>query len=134
MGDSLAAGIARVSDAGYQASLIVLGDMPWVRPDTLRVLCTTLSERGPAAIVAPVYAPAGGGTACAVQAGSTMRGHPVGFGSNHFARLLRLSGDTGARELLRRHAADLVICEVDDPGVLRDVDTPRHLQSGGPGG
>ena len=49
-------------------------------------------------------------------------------------RLLRLIGDSGAGELLRRHAADLVICEVDDPGVLRDVDRPRDLQSGGPGG
>lgn len=133
MGDSLATGVARVVEADYPACLVVLGDMPWVRPDTLRLLCATLYQSGPAAIVAPVYSPALRKTTHAAQAASTARGHPVGFGSDHFAQLLRLSGDAGARKLVRRHAADLVTCPVDDPGVLRDVDTPRDLLAGGSG-
>ena len=134
MGDSLAAGIARVADAGYEACLVVLGDMPWVRPDTLRALCAALCTNGTEAIVAPVYSPVPGTAARAEQAGLLLRGHPVGFGSSHFAELRRLSGDAGARGLVCRHAADLVTCPVDDPGVLRDIDTPLDLASGEPGG
>jgi molybdenum cofactor cytidylyltransferase len=51
----------------------------------------------------------------------------VGFGAACGAALVALADDVGARSLLAAHADALVRIDVDDPGVLRDVDTPRDL-------
>jgi len=48
---------------------------------------------------------------------------PVGFAATMQAELLASAGDAGARAVLLRHPPRLI--EVDDPGVLYDVDTPE---------
>ena len=55
------------------------------------------------------------------------RGHPVGFAPGHREALLALGGDEGARAILSRAGATLVRIDVDDPDVLRDVDSPGDL-------
>jgi molybdenum cofactor cytidylyltransferase len=55
------------------------------------------------------------------------RGHPVGFSAAHRDALMALSGDEGARALVAAAGVDLVRVDVDDQGVLRDVDTPGDL-------
>ena len=85
--------------------------MPRVRPDTIRAVAEKLATG--AGIVVPSY--------------RGERGHPVGFGSRFKQELLSLSGDAGARALLKLHADQLVRLDVDDPGVLQDVDTPSDL-------
>jgi molybdenum cofactor cytidylyltransferase len=55
------------------------------------------------------------------------RGHPVVFGARYFGALRQLGGDTGAREILKQHAALVREVPVNDPGVLLDVDTPQDL-------
>jgi molybdenum cofactor cytidylyltransferase len=109
MGASLACGITETSDA--DGWLIALADMPYIKESTLRVLIEKLSTG--ADIVAPVH----GG----------QRGHPVGFSAMFRSELLVLDGDQGARNVLVRHAGRVVLLGVDDPGVLRDVDTPTDL-------
>ena len=47
-------------------------------------------------------------------------GHPVLFGRSLFAELGALEGDTGAREIVRRHWASAARVE---GGPVRDVDT-----------
>ena len=84
--------------------------MPRVAVSTIEVVARTL-DGGPS-IVAPFY--------------RGQRGHPVGFGSAHRDALLALDGDTGARALLSMHQIARV--DVDDPGILRDVDTPEDLR------
>jgi molybdenum cofactor cytidylyltransferase len=37
--------------------------------------------------------------------------------------------DIGLRELLDRHPDSLRVVEVDDPGCVRDVDTPEEYQA-----
>jgi nicotine blue oxidoreductase len=55
-------------------------------------------------------------------------GHPVLIGSDHWAGVTELStGDAGAREYLRRHAAVDVPCE--DVAEGSDVDRPEDLQA-----
>jgi len=54
------------------------------------------------------------------------RGHPVAFGAELFTELATLVGDEGARRLVARYPAFGV--EVDDPGVLLDVDTESDLE------
>lgn len=110
MGRSLAAGIAAAHSA--DAWLIMLADMPYIRESTLRRLVELL-ESG-VEMVAPSY--------------NNQRGHPVGFSAKFGSQLLELHGDAGAREILSRHAASLTLLEVDDAGVLADVDTQADVR------
>lgn len=52
-----------------------------------------------------------------------VRGNPVLFARSLFPELARLTGDTGARSLLRAHAAEVVTVPVSDGPPPRDVDT-----------
>lgn len=110
MGATLAAAAAWLLAHAPQAShaVVALADMPWIAPQTLLSVA-----RADAAhlIVAPVHA--------------GRRGHPVRFARSLWPELAALSGDTGARGVLARHRAHEI--EVDDPGVLRDVDLPTDL-------
>ena len=107
MGESLTTAIEHTK--GAEGWLIGLGDMPHVRPDTMRALAATI-ERG-ARIAAPVY--------------EGRRGNPVAFSSFHLPLLLALEGDQGARAILKSHAVSELV--VDDAGVVRDIDTPADL-------
>jgi molybdenum cofactor cytidylyltransferase len=110
MGHSLAAGVAAAG--GADGWVIALADMPHIRPDTIRAVARAL-EQG-AQLVVPVFA--------------GERGHPVGFGRRFRDRLLALSGDTGARAIVKANPAALLLLEVDDPGVVQDVDTPADAE------
>ena len=110
MGHSLAAGVAAAGTA--DAWLIALADMPAIKDSTLAALVAQLAAGS--VLVAPVH--------------HGQRGHPVGFAAGLRSELLTLTGDTGAREILARHAPSLTRLDVDDPGILIDVDTPRDLR------
>ncbi|MBI1397470.1 MAG: NTP transferase domain-containing protein [Betaproteobacteria bacterium] len=110
MGSSLACGIrATPSTCGW---LIALGDMPLVRESTLRAVAEAL-ERG---------------ASIAIPACEGRRGHPVGFAATYGKALEALSGDEGARSVLRAHPGSCLEIPVDDPGILADVDTREDLQ------
>lgn len=106
MGYSIAAGVAARSDAS--GWLILPADMPLVQPTTLRAVGRQLDLH-------PV--------AYAQHQGK--RGHPVGFSAELYSELVRLTGDEGARRLVARYPSKAV--EVDDPGVLVDIDTVDDL-------
>ncbi|WP_144160182.1 NTP transferase domain-containing protein [Paraburkholderia sp. BCC1885] len=107
MGASLAAGIEASSDA--EGWIVALADMPRIAIPTVEAVARTLD--GGASIVVPFY--------------QGQRGHPVGFGPEHRDALMSLDGDTGARHLLATQ--QIARLDVDDPGILRDVDTPEDL-------
>ncbi|MBC8057171.1 MAG: nucleotidyltransferase family protein [Rhizobiales bacterium] len=106
MGYSISAGVAARPDAA--GWLVLPGDMPRVQPLTLQAVARQLAHH------AVAYAQHKG-----------RRGHPVGFSAELYSELSALSGDEGARRLVARYPAFGV--EVDDPGVLVDVDTLADL-------
>lgn len=108
MGASLAHAVA-ASLPDAQAWVIALGDMPFVDSATVRALCDALA--GGADIAAPVL--------------HGRRGNPVGFGSVHLPALLALTGDEGARRIVR--GSPVVEVDVVDPGIFRDIDTAADL-------
>ncbi|MBK7469323.1 MAG: nucleotidyltransferase family protein [Betaproteobacteria bacterium] len=110
MGASLAHGVEAAGDA--DAVLIALADMPWIRPDTFSAVAAALAR----------------GEQVVVPRHQGKRGHPVGFGRAHFPALRLLGDDQGARDVIAR-ATGICWIEVDDPGVLRDVDTPADLEA-----
>lgn len=109
MGASLAHGVESARNAG--GWVIALGDMPHVRPDTIRQVVQALNEG--AAIAAPVY--------------RGERGHPVGFGARFLDDLTKLSADSGARAILEHYRQDIRLVDCDDPGVIYDVDRKGDL-------
>jgi CTP:molybdopterin cytidylyltransferase MocA len=50
------------------------------------------------------------------------RGHPIWFSSALTAEFLALPEDGAAREVVRRHAAATRFLDVDDAGILADID------------
>lgn len=109
MGHTLAAGV-RASD-GAAGWVVALADMPGILPSTIALVAQTLG--GGASIVAPRF----GGD----------RGHPVGLASRFRDDLLALQGDAGARAIVAAHKDAVTLLDVDDPGVLKDIDTPADL-------
>ena len=109
MGASLAAGVRATPDAN--SWLVALGDMPWIAASTYEAVTRAL-DADDASIVAPAH--------------RGVRGHPVGFAAHHFDALAALDGDTGARALFA--SAPVRLLDVDDPGIVRDVDTPADLR------
>ncbi len=55
------------------------------------------------------------------------RGHPIGFARRFRAALAALDGDRGGRDILAQHSHELRLIEVDDPGVLVDIDRPADI-------
>jgi len=53
------------------------------------------------------------------------RGHPVLFSRSLYQELLAAPLDQGARAVVRRHAAEVQTVEVDEEGILWDVDQPK---------
>lgn len=108
MGHSIAAGVAARPDA--QGWLMLPGDMPMVRASSLRAVAAALDSQP---VVFAQY--------------QGRRGHPVGFSSELLPELLQLTGDEGARRIVARYPSTGL--EVDDPGVLMDVDTEVDLEA-----
>jgi molybdenum cofactor cytidylyltransferase len=111
MGASLACGVQASTDA--EGWIVALADMPWIRPDTIARVAAAIANGATAA--APFHA--------------GERGHPVGFARSCGPALSALGGDEGARSVLTAHHHVLQRIDVDDPGILRDVDTPADLRT-----
>jgi len=106
MGDSIAAGVVARADApGW---LLLPADMPRVQPGTIAAVARALE-----------------GHPLAFAQHQGRRGHPVAFSAELYSELAALTGDEGARRLVARYPACAV--EVEDPGVLIDIDTTQDL-------
>jgi CTP:molybdopterin cytidylyltransferase MocA len=78
-----------------------------------------------AAAFARVAAAYDAGARLAVATYGGVRRNPALVGREHWAEALDLTGDEGARVLLRRHAVAEVVC--DGTGDPTDIDTPSDL-------
>ncbi len=106
MGDSIASAVR--ATAGTGGWLVLPGDLPLVRAESLRAVAAALAG---ASVVLPMHQ----GT----------RGHPVGFAREHGPALQALAGAEGAAAIVKS-AAPLRL-ELDDPGIVTDIDTVDDL-------
>ncbi len=102
-----------------QSVAVFLGDQPLIRPETLRALYAAHSGALAGNPEHPATAPEYQGR----------RGNPVILSRVLFPRIVRLSGDVGAREILAGIGPDLLRLPVNDPGVIHDVDTPEDYET-----
>ena len=110
MGDSIAAGVRATPDAS--GWLILPADLPLIRSDTLRAIAFA----PPCGVTVPRY--------------QGEQGHPVRFDAVCGPDLVKLTGNNGATPVLRAQAAinSIAFVDVDDAGVVTDIDTLEALQ------
>jgi molybdenum cofactor cytidylyltransferase len=96
-----------------QADVLVVlpADMPFVRAATVALVVRTSVETG----------------RVAVPAFSGRRGHPIGIPGNLRAGLLMMPPDRSLKDALAALGEELLLVDVDDQGVIRDVDVPNDL-------
>ena len=105
MTTSLQCGL-RAVPAEAEGVLFTLVDHPAIKPGTLDALLAPprpllrVPRRGP------------------------NRGHPIWFSRALIPELLAIPEGGAANAIIRRHAAETEFLDVDDPGVLYDIDTP----------
>jgi CTP:molybdopterin cytidylyltransferase MocA len=115
LSSSLRAGLEACGEA--DAVVIVLGDQPNLRSEVVRSLVQAAASGAP--LVVPMH--------------EGRVGHPILFRRELFDELSQLSGDAGAREVVRRHIERAAIVTAELP---RDLDTEadyRAFLEGRPG-
>lgn len=107
MGHTLADAITAISDVPATACAVCLGDMPELKTTTLQELIGHSTEHN---IIRPRY--------------QNTLGHPVLFGKDFWPELTQLTGDVGAKAVIQNHLAQCEIMDIEDEGILFDIDTP----------
>ncbi|HUX06178.1 MAG TPA: nucleotidyltransferase family protein, partial [Acidobacteriota bacterium] len=94
-------------------AMMFLVDHPKMQPATLQKIVRAF-KKGKGEIILPVHA--------------GRRGHPVIFGRAVFEELLEAPLDKGARHVVRSRPDRVCEVEVDDAGILADIDTPGDYE------
>lgn len=105
MADSVRLGLSRIDRAAFSGIFVCLADHPLVQPETCAALLR-LHRRSPAKIIIPSF--------------RGRRGHPVLFPVPVIGEIF---GASTLRDVVRRNPKMLVVVEVEDEGVVLDMDT-----------
>jgi molybdenum cofactor cytidylyltransferase len=101
-----------VATANGDALVVLPGDMPYVRPETVRAVIAKYRDRP--AIVSPRY--------------RGKRGHPVVMPLSLRDEIAASAPTGNLHDVIHHHQDERVDLDVDDSGVVRDVDTPADLE------
>jgi molybdenum cofactor cytidylyltransferase len=112
MVSSAQAGV-RALPEGVDGFVLSLGDQPAVRPETISRLIAAW-RKGAATIAVPAY--------------HGKRGHPVVLSIRCAADILRLQPGQTLKTVVERYKEQSIQVDVDDPGVVVDVDTPDDYE------
>jgi molybdenum cofactor cytidylyltransferase len=99
-------------------ALIHLADHPMVRAETFAAVIDCYRSVGKPITIARYQG---------------RRGHPVLFARDLFVELAGAPEDQGARAVVAADPSRVAYVDVDDPGVLTDLDTPEDLERAGLG-
>ena len=113
MGTSLAVGVEAISAIEPDGILVSLGDLPYLRKESVLAVMEGFCNLGGENITIPVH--------------SGIPGHPIVFPFRYAEELRALKGDQGARHLIRREEDSVAKLELNDFGIIRDVDSPNSL-------
>lgn len=89
-------------------------DHPMVQPATVRSLLQA-AHSAEAALTIPLY--------------RAKRGHPAVFGKKLFSELMDVTLEGGAKTVVYRHLPEALLMDVDDRGVIIDIDTPDAYEA-----
>ncbi len=92
--------------------MLCLVDHPAVELETYKTLCEKAKKNK---IIVPVC--------------ERIRGHPVIFGADFISELLGMDCPEGAKTVVKAHPESVLEIEVDDKGILMDIDTPEEYEA-----
>ena len=101
----------RAVPAGVDGVLFTLVDHPAVSPSTIDALIDGQESSGATLLRVPRY--------------QGKRGHPIWLCSALIPEFLALPEQGAARDIVRSHSAQTEFLDVDDPGILADIDDPE---------
>jgi molybdenum cofactor cytidylyltransferase len=110
---SLQTGLRALASDDPEAFLLCLVDHPAISAGTVRGIVSAFRE-GDAPVVIPTY--------------HGRRGHPVLIARRLFEELLGLTRDEGADSVVRRYRPATRYVEIEDEGVVIDVDNPEDYR------
>lgn len=110
LGHTLANSIDRLPES-WEALIVHLADMPLVKSTTLTQIASELQQHS---IVIPKH--------------QQKRGNPRGFARGLWPKLKELKGDQGAKPVIMQHPEMVYELDVDDPGILIDIDTQEDYK------
>jgi molybdenum cofactor cytidylyltransferase len=111
MNTSIRLGIQKVLDEKFEAALITLTDLPYIRTEHYNKLIETY-QQSKQQIVVTKY--------------KDTKGAPTIFNKQYYKELLELENDIGAKTVVNKHKNSLVTYNVNIPYL--DVDTPENYQ------
>ena len=106
-------GIAALGGSEGEILLVSPADLPNLQSETVSNLLRKMIETG-----APLAVPTFHGK----------RGHPLAIASRLIPEIDTLDPNVGLKQLRDRHEAELLEIEVEDAGVVQDVDTPEDYE------
>lgn len=110
---SLQTGLAH-APAGSPGAVFTLVDHPRLKAETLGAVLRHLEQPG-AEVVIPRY----GG----------QRGHPVALSWRVAEELLAMVKTGSPKDVIRKHRAETVFVDLDDPAIVEDIDTPEDFRA-----
>jgi len=114
MTGSIQAGVG-IADPGTRGYLICQGDMPDILTSTYNILYDEFHAlNNEKQILLPAF--------------KNKRGNPVLFCSSYRQEILTHREPEGCRELVKKYGSRVSLVEINDPGILRDIDTPKEFQ------
>ena len=102
-----------IRTASGDVLLVLPGDMPFVKSDTVRRVVEEWTKRR--GIVSPRY--------------NGKRGHPVALPLGLRDEILATPATANLHEVIKRHLDQRTDLDVDDPGIVKDVDTRADLDT-----
>jgi molybdenum cofactor cytidylyltransferase len=113
MSQSLRTGLANVMK-DFPSVMFLLGDQPLVSSALIDHLLERFLE-SEKDICVPVH--------------QGIRGNPTLFSSKFYKQLLNVSGDIGAREIIKAYPEAVLLVEAKDPLPFFDIDTEKDLEA-----
>ncbi|MGA9397239.1 MAG: nucleotidyltransferase family protein [Anaerolineaceae bacterium] len=117
MTGSLQVGLNEIS-AEVGAAMVVLGDQPFIKQDTVNSVINAY-KLGKAAIIMPSV--------------NNRRGHPWIIQRKLWQEVLDIKPPDTMREFFTKNQDQIGYVVIDDPSIIQDVDTPEDYQQFHPG-
>jgi molybdenum cofactor cytidylyltransferase len=109
---SVQSGVAAILNR-CDAFFLMLLDQPLVQPATLRFMAAHRKGSG-SRIVMPAF--------------KGEHGHPLLIDASYAAEILAIGIDATLHTFVQKHRGEIDVLEVEDPGVVTDLDTPEDYE------
>ena len=112
MSTSLITGVKQVN---HKASgiLFTLADLVYIKSQTYKKMINAYRHANPNSIAVPSY--------------QKQQGHPIIMSPVYIDEITKISGDRGAKSIITQFVEHVVSIDVNDRGILQDIDTQKDF-------